>query len=167
MKLRKLSSDAREELKKPMGPIIKPEEAKENAIVVGDESSYNLITAGKKPKLIIIDNKVKRNPISEDIAKVVNNFGKWIIRVENPAGHISESAWEAVKLIIEEGKYPARIEIVGEEDLMALPAIMEMKVGEYLYYGQPDVGLVEVKIDKRIKSFANKILGRMEEIEWR
>ncbi len=162
--MKKLTGKLRAMLKKPLGRIIDPEYAKEGSVVIGDESAYNIITTGKKPILIAIDGKIKRKPAEETVLGKLKQYGKWVMKVENPPGHISATAEEAMRLIIRDKHFPARIEVTGEEDLLALPAISNMDEGSYLYYGQPDEGLVEVFVDKKIKSNVNKILALMEEI---
>ena len=46
----------------------------------------------------------------------------------------------------------------GEEDLATIPAILLSPLGTTVYYGQPNKGLVEVKIDLEIKDYLCKIL---------
>ena len=54
------------------------------------------------------------------------------------------------------------IVVDGEEDLLALPAIALAPLTSVILYGQPDEGLVIVKVDEGIRSIATKMLGSLD-----
>ncbi len=162
--MKRLPSDLREVLKKPLGKIVSPQMAEPNSIVVGDYSAYVLISNGKMPKIVIHDNRIMRENADETIQKIIKGFGNLVFKVKNPPGHISDEAEDIIKIVLEEGKTNVRIEVLGEEDLLTLPVILHAPFGAKIYYGQPDVGLVEVEVTENIKRFVEKILSQMEEI---
>ncbi len=151
------------ELRAPLGRIIKISHAVNGSVVVGDYSSYLMITTGKIPRVIIRDNRIKRKRAPDEIKEVLDRFGKYVFMVKNPASTITDSAEIAVKLAVGSNK-KCRIDVDGEEDLLALIAIESSADGSHVYYGQPNTGLVDVLVNKRTKSFVRGILKRMEEV---
>ncbi|RMF89542.1 MAG: DUF359 domain-containing protein [Methanobacteriota archaeon] len=150
-------------LKKPLGQLIKgdgkaaAEEVKRllggaRAIVVGDASYENLLEVGVKPHVAILDFKVKRKPYKEYPAD---------LSVQNPAGFITSAMWEAVEKILESGGI---IGVDGEEDLAVIPAVLEADFGDVVLYGQPDEGMVFIKVDEEVKqrtAMLLKIMGSL------
>ena len=53
------------------------------------------------------------------------------------------------------------IYVEGEEDLLALPCIVESPDGGLVLYGQPSQGLVVVETQPAVKKEAELIMGRM------
>jgi uncharacterized protein (UPF0218 family) len=75
---------------------------------------------------------------------------------------LTEEAVNAVKeALAREGK--TKIYVRGEEDLLTLPAILYAPEGSSVVYGQPDKGVVEVKIDAKTKNKVKKIIEDMED----
>jgi uncharacterized protein (UPF0218 family) len=67
------------------------------------------------------------------------------ISVDNPAGVITEDLIDAVGNALKSDEH-VRIFVRGEEDLAAVPAILMAPEGSAVLYGQPDEGVVLVKI---------------------
>ncbi len=81
--------------------------------------------------------------------------------VENPAATLTEELLVALREAI--GSVgPTRILVEGEEDLVALPAILLVPVGGSVVYGQPDEGMVLVSVDGAIQSRIRSILEQMD-----
>jgi uncharacterized protein (UPF0218 family) len=55
----------------------------------------------------------------------------------------------------------AVILVEGEEDLLALPSIVESPDNSLVLYGQPSQGLVVVDTNSMVRKEAGLILGRM------
>ena len=135
----KLPDELRSYLRKPMGKLFTGEglEAMEqakrelgdgNLIVVGDESYRNALKLGLKPKLAVVDFKVKREEIGEYELK-----GE-VRRVKNPAGWITKQLWDAIhEALNSEGEQVVLVD--GEEDLAVLPCIIEAEWGDDIYTG--------------------------------
>ena len=62
---------------------------------------------------------------------------------------------------MKEGKKPARVQVDGEEDLMAIIAIVIAPRGSVVLYGQPGVGVVAVEVGPGSKSRSRTILRKM------
>ncbi len=157
----KLPDELRSYLRKPLGKLFTGEgieameQAKEelgegNLIVVGDESYRNALKLGLKPKLAVIDFKVKREGIEEYPLK-----GE-IRKVRNPAGWITKQLWDAIhEAMNSEGEQVVLVE--GEEDLAVLPCIIEADWGDDIIYGQPNEGVVLIHVDDDAKFSAGSI----------
>ncbi len=130
----------------------------EKVILVGDRVSYNFISEGFNPDMIIIDNREKRSKID---GQWINNWAKVIRHIKNPPGIISKIALETIKECINIDK--CAIVVDGEEDLLVLPAILYSTENTILFYGSPDVGLTLVRSDKSKKKFIKKILEQVAE----
>ena len=55
-----------------------------------------------------------------------------------------------------------RIEVEGEEDLAALPAILMAPAGANVIYGLPSHGMVVVKVGEKEKEVVRKFIEKME-----
>jgi uncharacterized protein (UPF0218 family) len=80
-------------------------------------------------------------------------------RVTNPAGVITSEAWDTIKEALKDGD--AVVFVDGEEDLLAIPAILESPDNAFVVYGQPSEGLVVVTASPEIKREVRKIMNRM------
>ncbi len=163
-----LTEELREELKKPLGLLIRAgseiDYIKNNlieklVITVGDRTTESFILAGGKPKVEIVDLKEKRSTREKTLTAA-----ETIIKVKNDPGTISEESIKAIKSAIR-SKKRVRIEIEGEEDLLGIPAIIYAPKGSYVLYGQPNEGLVVVKVGDDVKNKASEILSSMKKVK--
>jgi hypothetical protein len=88
---------------------------------------------------------------------------KKAIYVKNPPGTITE---EALKAIQEALKSNSRVKMVvdGEEDLLALIAVLYAPENSFVVYGQPYEGVVVVKATRNKKAEVAEILKAMENV---
>src|SRR5690349_10208553 len=121
---------------------------------VGDVVSRETLVAGITVNLRIIDHISMRKPTSAFNLKVKRTYN-----VRNPPGVIALSAWETIKQAMKEDE--ALIVVDGEEDLLALPCIVESPSESLVLYGQPSKGLVVVDTNPEVKKEASLILSRM------
>src|SRR5207237_10450971 len=84
---------------------------------------------------------------------------KTTYHVKNPAGVITLESWEAIKRAMKDDD--AVILVHGEEDLLALPCIVESPNNSLVLYGQPAQGLVVVVTGSPVSNEASLILSRM------
>jgi uncharacterized protein (UPF0218 family) len=169
---KRLTEGLRTELKNPIGLLL-VEKDKTTAkylrkilegqklgktIVVGDCTAKRIIKNGLIADVYIIDNRIMRRPTSP-----VNLELEQTIHVTNPAGMITEEAWRAVEEAIRSEKR-TKLVIHGEEDLLALPAILSSPIGSLVLYGQPKKGLVVVEVTEKKKLEISRIIDRMEEV---
>ncbi|MFH0861488.1 MAG: GTP-dependent dephospho-CoA kinase family protein [Candidatus Altiarchaeota archaeon] len=159
----KLTPALREVLKKPLGQIMAdPAQISKDAVLVcvGDTASDRLISAGYRPKLAVYDGMTRRKPVG--VSKAISSYDAPEHRIKNPAGHVEEAVFRLFRTLLE-GRSPSRVFVEGEEDLTALAAIAEAENGTVVAYGQPDEGLVVVRVDDEVKDKVKKILEEMED----
>ena len=163
-----LSENLREELKTPLGELIKDSNPdKENIIkktysekivvTVGDATSELLIKMGLIPFLQIVDGKEKRHerdlPINDSTVTTMN--------CENPPGEITEQSMNTIKKSLD-SKPPIRIIVDGEEDLLVIPVCLFAPENCVVMYGQPNEGLVIVEITNQIRQKVQNIVNSMK-----
>ena len=165
---RLLPDDLRDKLKEPIGSLVDEGELlklleKEKYIVsVGDRVTYTLLQHNIEPIFCVVDFKIKRGCYPSDIEDVIRSFGRKRIVKQNPPGCLSDELWNAIETAYENmGKGPLRIEIEGEEDLAALPAIFLAPRDVTIIYGLPDKGVVVVKAIEENKRKVKEILDKM------
>ncbi len=106
-------------------------------VTVGDIVSIETLKAGIPVNLRIVDHRSMRQPLGIMSFPTQNTY-----RAKNPAGGITMEAWNAIKQAMKNRE--AVILVEGEEDLLALPAIIESPDCAFVIYGQPSQGLVVV-----------------------
>lgn len=166
----RLTPELRRKLKKPIGTLIhgsfnevikkfKDVVEKENpprVISVGDIVSGNLVKNDVFPQLLIVDNRVMRKSI-----KPITLVADETAMVKNPPGTITEESLSAIQEAVKSNR---RVKIVvdGEEDLLALIAVLYAPENSFIVYGQPREGVVIVKATREKKAEVAEILKAME-----
>ena len=123
---------------------------------VGDIVSRETLSAGIQVNLRIVDQMTLRKRIRPVEMKAERTY-----RVRNPAGVITREAWDAIKRALKDRE--AVIFVDGEEDLLAIPAVLESPDHAFVIYGQPSEGLVVVTSSPEKKSEVREIVNRMTE----
>jgi uncharacterized protein (UPF0218 family) len=163
----------RDELKRPLGELIAGKETDtlerllekiklekpEMIITVGDQTTTTALSHGVKVHVYIFDKKVKRKNFS--FLKTPKNR---VLNVKNPAAMLTSESISTVKRAIKDAR-DTGIFVDGEEDLLTLPAILYAPIGALVIYGQPDEGVVVVKVTEERKKYIKDILKRMEVIK--
>ncbi len=121
-------------------------------------------------RICIIDEKTQRDHIKLEFEEFFNQ----IIKFQNPQGTINKNCWKLFRDVIN-SKKRTLIKVIGEEDLLILPLVLETPVlkGEktFIFYGQPPItdsnfvipeGIVIVDVDKNIQEKVNKVINIME-----
>jgi len=161
-----LPENLRDQLKEPFGILIKNSEITKQSIskysaqdslviTVGDATTDKLIELGITPSIQIVDGLEKRAKRTPPSVKVTTN-----LTCNNPAAQITQESMDAIKLAFSSPK-PVRITVVGEEDLLVLPVCVLAAEDSIVMYGQPNEGLVIVKITSEIKNKAQSIIDLM------
>lgn len=154
----------REELKKPLGGVVSSKDSerfltKSHIVVaVGDVTTVTLYEKNYIPDIAVVDFKTKREN-SDELKKKIDAVKSFVIKVNNPAGTITDELWRAVATAYSRGT--TRIEVNGEEDLAALPCIFLAPENGIVMYGLPDVGLVAVRTTTEKRREIWQILERM------
>ena len=166
-----ISKEIRPLLKKPFGKVFKgegtePAEAiKENlkgekVIVVGDVTLKNILAVGIKPALAVIDLKTKREITQDSV------FTEKTAKAKNPPGMITKELWDKIHESMD--RQGSLIIVDGEEDLAVLPCILEADWDSIVLYGQPDEGIVMVKVTEEKKFDAGTIIKMiMDQDKWK
>jgi GTP-dependent dephospho-CoA kinase len=150
-----ISGKLRVELKSPLGLIIPDADvtsesvspyfsSAKTTVTVGDRKTERFQEFGFSPSLEIVDSLEKR---AQRIApKILQNEKRSILSATNPAGYITTDALEKIALSLKllSSSTKVRLEIKGEEDLLALPVIAFFPQKTATFYGQPNVGMVVI-----------------------
>jgi len=78
----------------------------------------------------------------------------------NPPAQITQESIDVIKIAIKES--PARITVIGEEDLLVLPVCVYAPENSVVLYGQPNEGLVIVEINSETRNKAESIMNSMK-----
>jgi uncharacterized protein (UPF0218 family) len=123
---------------------------------VGDVVSRETLATGIQVNLRIVDQMTLRKSINPIEIKAEVTY-----RVRNPAGVITRQAWDAIREALQHRE--AVIYVDGEEDLLAIPAILESPDNAFIVYGQPSQGLVVVTASPVTKHEVKEMMNRMTE----
>jgi len=125
-------------------------------ITVGDRTTEKMIEYGIIPSLQIIDGFEKRK--QREFPKLGNASE---LMIDNPAAEITLQSIEIIKKAFEMTP-PIRLTVNGEEDLLVLPVCIHAPKNSVVLYGQPNKGLVLVKITTEIRNKAQTLLDMMK-----
>jgi len=163
----KLPDSLRDQLKIPLGILLPESQAdktnikkhlSENSyvITVGDRTTEKMIEFGLIPSLQIIDSKEKR---AKRKPPKLSNATE--LTVDNPAAEITTQSIDIIKKAFTI-QPPVRLSVNGEEDLLVIPVCIYAPENAIILYGQPNEGLVIVKITPEIRNKTQKLLDSME-----
>lgn len=157
-----LPDSLRSELKEPSGPIytdpqLMLEAAGFPIIAVGDVVTDHLLSE-TVPNVACVDGMTKRTTLDESVE--LSSFDHRI-DVENPAATLSEELLEALGAALDADGTTV-IVVDGEEDLVAVPAIVAAPLGASVVYGQPDEGMVLATVDEELTVEMRDLLSRMD-----
>ncbi|CAD5243418.1 conserved protein of unknown function [Thermococcus camini] len=168
-----LTPELRRELKDPLGELIRgkiPEpylrlkgelERAGYVVTVGDVVTENVLKLGIRPSIAIYDHRTKRHEYNPDI-----ETGSVVMTVQNPPGTITKALLNAIRKgfgLAARGRR-VYIKVYGEEDLAAIPAVLYAPYGSLVLYGQPDEGVVLIKVTPECKLKCGKLMSKMEVI---
>ena len=158
----------RDKLKEPIGQLVDNENLlsvlknDRYIVTIGDYVTFTLLIHRIYPIFCIVDFKIKREKCPVHIKKTLQSFGKKHVIVKNPPGVISDDLWNAIDSAYQNFKNDSIcIEVEGEEDLAALPAIYLAPPDVTIIYGLPNRGVVVVKATEENKHKVKQILDEM------
>jgi uncharacterized protein (UPF0218 family) len=166
----RLTPELRKLLKSPLGQLVKgpiPEPYKMLAdelrgsflVTVGDVVTENVLRMGITPNVALYDLRTKRREYSPNIYE-----NAVFMTVKNPPGTITKALLDAVRKAVrlaERGR-PVQVLVNGEEDLGAIPAVLYAPYNSVVLYGQPDEGVVLIRVTPECKRRCAGILAKME-----
>jgi uncharacterized protein (UPF0218 family) len=128
-------------------------------VTVGDRVTETFGKLGRVPDVQIVDGR--ENRLERRLPDVPCSR---TIRVRNPAATITENAIAGINDAFK-GRKPARVLVEGEEDLLAIPAIVLAPASAAVFYGQPGVGIVMVRVTPASRSRNRALLAKMGAID--
>ena len=161
-----LPENLRDTLKKPLGELLKDSEITKDVILkkigqntflitVGDATTEKMVKFGIVPSLQIVDSLEKRQQ-----RNLPEGLVKTSLSCNNPPAEITSDSINVIKQAFAMD-VPVRIIVKGEEDLLVLPAVLFAPEKSLVMYGQPNEGLVIVKINEEIRNKAKSIMNAM------
>ena len=164
----KLPESLREELKIPLGILLPEDKANKTNIkkylgnnsyivTVGDRTTEKMIDFELVPSLQIIDNLEKRE--KRESPNLKGNTTE--LFVDNPPAEITTQSIKIIKKAFSISP-PVRLNVNGEEDLLVIPVCIYAPDNTVVLYGQPNEGLVIVKVTTEIRNKTQKLLDSME-----
>jgi len=161
-----LPEPLRENLKWPLGPLVHGPDilgavgAASPVVSVGDFCTLDLIARGRTPDICLVDFKTKRKEDPE-LRDAFARIPAKVLRLNNPAATIAPEAWSVLSEAFK-SEERVRVEVRGEEDLLALVCIALAPETAAVLYGMPSQGVVVVKADRTAKEKVLDVLRRME-----
>jgi len=144
------------------GRIVEPKDIDRSRMLVsvGDYCSHELLGAGVRPEIIVIDMKTKRGPFDFRPPREYHT-----VKVVNPPGCVTEALRGALELAVRDAKDGMKtlIHVEGEEDLAVPPLLPLLEIGSQVIYGVPDSGMAMLVVDDALKGRALEILEAMVE----
>ncbi len=162
----RLPDSLRDYLRWPMGRLVHGEAilpaigSASPVVTVGDFCTLDLVARGRTPDVCVVDFKTKRQEDPE-LREALQRIGSVVLRFTNPPGTIMPDSWRVVSEAFK-SKERVRIEVRGEEDLLALVCIALAPPSAAVLYGMPSQGVVVVQPDEAAKSRVLDVLRRME-----
>lgn len=157
-------------LKEPFGTLVKDTEVSieliteklkkaPKVIAVGDTTTEKLVGFGFVPDISVTDCKEKRVIKTSKFEYPVDKT----IHLQNKPGELSEQVVLEVRKLILANAYDIKIRMLidGEEDLVALPFLMYSPNDWVICYGQPNEGLVIVRVSEESKKKAVLIFNKV------
>jgi len=160
-----LPDDLRAELKEPLGPVYTDAEtllaeAGRPLVAVGDIVTYHLLEAGTHPDVALIDGRTERERVERGVLDAIEGFDARR-EVENPPATLTAELLSALREAID-SDVTTLVEVGGEEDLAALPAVLAAPGGAGVVYGQPDEGMVLATVDDESRATVRRLLDGFE-----
>lgn len=167
-----LSESFKEELRKPMGKVFKTVHKVIKfiksikpimTIAVGDIIVDSMLKSGIEPDIKIIDFRSRRKKIKGTLF-YKDSLSRGQSFFMNKPGTINLKTARKLKEIIQKTifkKQKSWLVVDGEEDLLALPAILFAPLNSLVLYGHWQYGVIAVKITEEIKIKAFNLLKKI------
>jgi len=172
-----LTDQQKGQLRQPQGQIVDQPTVELNRtliILVGDSTIEKFLDNNWQFDIGIFDKYIQRQPATGITQSLTPN-----VTVTNPAGTIQPELAQAISVAIQPPRHtelvsassnhtsppllenqPYYVYVDGEEDLAAIPTVLLEPLNSLVYYGQPNEGLVEIKITELTKQSIVKILSK-------
>ena len=131
-------------------------------LTVGDVVTATLADAGRQPDIAVIDGRTEREPIDPAVEATLADLAGRRLSVTNPPATLSEPLLTTLREAATSTERPVTISVDGEEDLVALPAILTSSDGASVVYGQPGEGMVHVPVRSAVRTTARELLAEFD-----
>lgn len=129
-------------------------------IAVGDIAVISLLQQNIKLNLSLVDLKTKRKPAFSSLDKLgLPSTADFI--ASNPPSSITPDLITALQQSLINYHRKQVILVKGEEDLSVLPAILLSPLNTAIFYGQPEEGLVYIRVTETTKQKALSLLQKL------
>jgi len=128
-------------------------------ISIGDRVTRDLVRSGVYPQIAVYDCAERRE---ESACPELSGYREVVVR--NPRSTISLEAVAALERAAKDERRTA-IRVVGEEDLLALVAVIVAPLGGHVVYGLPGLSAVDIVVDPVHKRKVLTILSMFRECE--
>ncbi len=122
--------------------------------VVGDYLASLVLSSGYTPPVIVYDCRTRRE--DSPCPQVPSGLYR-MVEAYNPPGHLCLG----LRALLREASGRIALRIVGEDDMVALLAILEAPIGSYVAYGYPGVSALLVKVTPYLKRMVEWVVKRM------
>lgn len=122
--------------------------------VVGDESLELFLDHDWKFSVGVYDLKKQRLSVSSPTLQQL----KPDLKVTNPPGFITQDLVSGLSTAISSKKKKSLVFVDGEEDLAGVALVLVAPLESYIYYGQPNAGLVEMQVTEQLKNKVRAVL---------
>lgn len=148
----------REMLRSPYGEVVSDENALQIlehepfVIAVGDVVVSTLVRLNVRPHVSIYDLRTNRAEIVEK--RILEYLPEADLTVHNKAGVVSCKAATSLSTVVKkciEKDEQVGVKVIGEEDLLALPALLFAPLGSVVLYGLSGQGAVVVRVTEAMK----------------
>jgi cytidyltransferase-like protein len=126
---------------------------------IGDIITLALRSFDVIPSIAVIDGRSRRKALTHENFRQMDSELNTVY--PNPAGtiaHLVVVRMRQAQMEFLNKKTPATLVLDGEEDLIALPAILIAPLGSFVLYGQHNLGVVSVKVTEEKKEQALELL---------
>lgn len=159
----KPSAKDREKLKQPHGDTVQEEQLIEElkkrdygkVIAVGDRVSKDIAESDIDADISIVDGSIQREEVGEEHFNDI--AAERTFETENPQGKITEESWRTVRKA-SALKCNTKIIVEGEEDLLALPALLFAPEDSVIVYGHWREGAVLMEAEQENKAFVQDLV---------
>ena len=149
-----LALAAKQEVNKKSTPMV---------ITVGDIVTQSFLQAGVNFQLSIIDHYSRRVKLNTNFNRRLIDESSFCFRAVNKAGGLTANLIKTLKQCLSEIVFEKKhgiLEIKGEEDLAVLPVVLLSPLQSLVYYGQPNQGIVRVRVTEKIKQKVYGLLSK-------
>lgn len=164
MPVYEVTDEDRERLREPRGDVVQGDEIVtaleerdyHRLICVGDRVSLDVADSEVDADIYVVDGRIQREEIGGDEHDRLST--DLVLDVENPAGTITEAAWNIMREAFAH-TCSTTVHVDGEEDLLALPAFLFASPDSLVVYGHWENGAVIVEPDEELKQFSRDLIG--------